>query len=465
MEVTVSSSDLPRRGGAALLRTAARGHSRSRSLLAALIGTFIMRLAGRLNFVVLSFYLGQHFTSATAVAVVLETFYVSELVLSLITGGLSDRIGRRPFLLMAPVMTGAAAVTFLAGALLVPNPSSAMPAPGLAGLIALILFGRLLEGAAAGVGVPATLGFLTDLTAASRTLRTRVVTAFQVATVGGIVLAIPIGGQLSRAFNTWSFLVVAGLLGCVLLLLSRWVRDLPNRPAVHGGPASSLLAGLAALRERRIATFLPAWLSVNALTGAWLTLLLIVLSYPGHAAKLRHPGQLLYGGFSKSEASIAVGLVALVFMAAMVVWTLLLPRMRRSSAMLAGLAGLAVAICSLLAINALGQDIATLGAWSWAWLAALLVPALAGIALLSGFMPAALTQLSAIAESTPGRTGAVMGLYSLALAVGQLLGTGIGGVFVDIGGFSGLMVFSGLAGVLALGSVLYLRSHRHDLIA
>jgi MFS family permease len=460
-----SSSQLMDPRGKAIVRSAAEAQDRGRPLLATLTATFILRLASRLNFVVLSFYLGMHFTSATGVAIVLEAFYVSELVLSLATGGLSDRLGRRPFLLLGPVTAGLAAVCFLLVALVVPNPSTAMSALGLTGLIAAILFGRLLEGAAAGIGVPATLGFLTDLTTGSQSLRARAVTAFQVVTVGGLVLAIPVGGQLSRALNTWSFLVVVALQGLVLLLLWIWARDVTTRQATeHGGALSSLLAGLSTLRERRIATFLPAWLSVNALIGAWLTLALIILAYPAQTAKHRHPGQLLYGGFSKSEASLAVGLIAVVFMVGMVVWSLLLPRMRRSSVMLAGMGGLAVAVCSLIAINSLGQSISSLPQSGWVWLAVLLVPTVAGVLLLSGFTPAALTQLSAIGESIPGKTGAVMGLYSLALAVGQLVGTGVGGVFVDLGGFTGLMLFSALAGVLATVSVLYLRSHRHDLI-
>src|SRR5207302_6760465 len=124
MEVTVSSSsDLLRRGGAAVLKSATDARTRARPLTATLTATFLLRLAGRLNFVILSFYLGQHFTSATAVAVVLEAFYVSELVLSLATGGLSDRLGRRPFLLLGPVTAGAAAICFLVASLLVPSPS------------------------------------------------------------------------------------------------------------------------------------------------------------------------------------------------------------------------------------------------------------------------------------------------------------------------------------------------------
>lgn len=434
-----------------------------RSLIATLVGTFLFRVAGRLDFVILSFYLGTRFTSAAGIAVVLEAFYVSELVLSVTTGGLTDRFGRRPFLLLAPIAAALAALVFVFVAQIVPSPKSAGGA-AIVGMVALVLIGRLFEGAASGVGVPATLGLLTDLTAGSARVRTTVVTAFEAATVGGIVLAIPIGGQISRLLGTRGFLLVIALQIVILAIFWRWSRERPGvRPQSQRDSMHSLLAGLTVLRDLRVATFLPAWLCVNALIGAWLTLCLIVLSFPKPPANIRHPGQLLYGGFTATEATLSLGLVAVVFMLAMVVWTVFLPRLRRSSVMLAGLGGLVIAVAALSLINGLGENIHHLGPAQWTWLVALLVPTLIGVALLSGFTPAALTQLSAMAETTDGQTGAVMGLYSVALAVGQLAGTTVGGVFVDLGGFYGLMVFSVIMGVLSLLSVLYLRGHGHDL--
>ena len=39
-----------------------------------------------------------------------------------------------------------------------------------------------------------------------------------------------------------------------------------------------------------------------------------------------------------------------------------------------------------------------------------------------------------------------------------------GGLSVDLGGFTGLMIFSVILGLLSLGSVVYMRVHKHDLI-
>ena len=57
-----------------------------------------------------------------------------------------------------------------------------------------------------------------------------------------------------------------------------------------------------------------------------------------------------------------------------------------------------------------------------------------------------------------------MGLYSVVMGVGQLLGASLGGLCVDLGGFYGLMVFSVALGLVSLGSVLYIRINGHDLI-
>src|SRR5438067_9773789 len=66
-----------------------------RSLVAAIASTLFIRIASRISFVILSFYLGAHFASATIVVLVLETFYLSELVVAPLVGSISDRLGRK----------------------------------------------------------------------------------------------------------------------------------------------------------------------------------------------------------------------------------------------------------------------------------------------------------------------------------------------------------------------------------
>ena len=229
--------------------------------------------------------------------------------------------------------------------------------------------------------------------------------------------------------------------------------------------------------------------------GAWLTLILIVLAYPtSHCrikadqavpvlqgavhnfasvfcsidagqvdADIRFPNQLLHGGFTPTEASLLVGVYGVIFIIGMAISTAVVTRFRRTSVMVASLIGLMISVVALLVINGLGDDPTTIGGSNLTTLWLVLPVVIIGVLLTSAFTPAALTHLAAIAETLPGKRGAVMGLYSVLLGVGQLIGVFIGGLFVDWQGFNGLMYYSGILAVVSLVSVLYMRSHRHDI--
>src|SRR5207244_1999999 len=131
-----------------------------------------------------------------------------------VVGSLSDRVGRKPFLLLTPLLGSGAALLFAAAALLFPHPRPQFAYqfdPWLAMLLLFVLVVRLLEGAAAGFNSPATLGYITDATIGNEKLRARVMTAFEIATVGGLVLAMPFGGQVSKWLGVWGFFVVIAL--------------------------------------------------------------------------------------------------------------------------------------------------------------------------------------------------------------------------------------------------------------
>jgi MFS family permease len=189
-----------------------------------------------------------------------------------------------------------------------------------------------------------------------------------------------------------------------------------------------------------------------------------VLAYPNPQADRRFPGQLLYGGFAKDTATYLVGGFGVFFLVGMGLWMLVLARMRRTTTMLIGLAGLMVAIGSMALINGLAENPESLAARSNPAIWPLCLLVVAGILLLSGFTPSALTHMGAISETMPGKRGAVMGLYSVVLAIGQLLGVFGGGIAVDLGGFYGLLVFGGIMGIVSLISVVYMRLHGHDLL-
>ena len=81
------------------------------------------------------------------------------------------------------------------------------------------------------------------------------------------------------------------------------------------------------------------------------------------------------------------------------------------------------------------------------------------------FAPAALTQMGADADEAREHSGAVLGLYSFALGLGQLAGAVLGGFSSDTFGMYGLIGFSILLGLIALGSVIVIRRNGHDRMA
>jgi MFS family permease len=433
------------------------------SIFTAILSTLLLRIASRTSFVLLGFYLGEQFTSATVVALVLEAFYITELVLAPIVGSLSDRLGRKPFLLSAPIVGSLAALCLAGVALLFPQPHATSIDVRLVVLLLAVLVGRLLEGTATALNAPSSLGYITDVTSGSDKLRAQVMTAFEVATVGGLALAIPFGGKISSLLGTWGFFVVivlhlinGVLIACLLKESTQHTTQVKTR--------HSLTESLSLLRHKRIFTFLPAWLSINALVGAWMTLITIMLAYPEPAASLRHPGQLLYGGFSKEFATLLIGGFGLLFLVGMGLWLLVLPRLRRTTVMFIGLGGLNLSVLGLTLINGLAKNLTDMPDSSKPMLLLLLFLVVLGVLLLSGFTPVSLTHLAAISELLPGKRGAVMGLYSVVMGVGQLMGASLGGLWVDLGGFYGLMGFSVALGLVSLGSVLYIRIQGHDLI-
>jgi MFS family permease len=429
------------------------------TIYSTLIVTLLVRLAGRVSFSVLVFYLGSRIASAGAVLIVLESYYVTEVLLSPVVGAASDRYGRRIFLMLAPAAGALACIWYLGITSAVPGHPGLHVSSRLAVVLVLVLIGRLVEGASTGIYAPAALGALVDVTAGHDKLRVRVLTIFEVATVGALALAIPVGGLISAALNVRGFIVAIALNAICIAVVAWGVTDHGQRET---GATHALRESLSALHFPGVRAFLPAWLALNAVVGAWITAGLLILAYSDTQADKRFPHQLLYGGFTRSQASLAIGAFGALFLIGMGLWTPFVTRLRRTSIMLVGLGGLAVAMAGIAAINGIGGDIRTLPAGAVPWLVALLVVVAVGLLMMGGFAPAALTQMGADADEAHEHSGAVLGLYSFALGLGQLTGAVLGGFSADRFGMYGLIIFSVLLGVLAVGSVLIIRLEGHD---
>lgn len=407
-----------------------------RSVTACLVGSVILRCAESATGVLIGLYLAhiaatQYQISATVVGFVAGSAFLTELGGAPFFGTLSDRWGRKWFILLGPLL-GAVAVQMTA----------------MTSTLGLLLITRLLEGLSTASTTPPTLSYLSAITTRSQTLRGRVMAAYEVASLGGMALGAVVAGFLWDGLGSAGFLVLT-VLYLVSLGVFGWgiqdVRTPGAEPNATTSPGPSWRRYLVALTHPRVLRFVPAWLAVNAIVGIWFTHTAFQMT--GVSA---FPDQVLVGGFSGSAVGLFFGAFIVVFAVGALLWGNSFARLRKTSIMLMALGGmLLLGLGSLVANHS--------GGWPALTTIPVYVVLLGAVLLVSGFPPAALGYLADISEAAPAARGTVMGLYSVLLGVGHLLGGWLGGPFADTAGIDGLLALSmGLAG-LAVGAVWMLR--------
>jgi predicted MFS family arabinose efflux permease len=144
----------------------------------------------------------------------------------------------------------------------------------------------------------------------------------------------------------------------------------------------------------------------------------------------------------------------IVFFAGLVFWGDRFKRLRRTTIIFYGILGGAALVGAGIALNHSG------GAPPIARLAFAAV-AIGGIFVLAGATPAALGLLADITEAYPNDRGAIMGLYSVFLAVGQIFGSLVGGLAADLRGIDGMLALTMLLLALAVLPLRRLRDVEH----
>ena len=91
------------------------------------------------------------------------------------------------------------------------------------------------------------------------------------------------------------------------------------------------------------------------------------------------------------------------------------------------------------------------------------VAAAGGLFVLAGATPAALGLLADMSERFPSDRGAIMGLYSVFLALGQITGSLIGGVAADWQGIDGMFIATLILLGIAVIPLAQLRAQEHQL--
>jgi MFS family permease len=413
-----------------------------RAAIAVLLGTLLLRVAGGVATGTLNFYLKSLGQVGLEVGFVAAGYYATELLLAPVFGALTDRIGRKALVVAAPIV-GAIAL------LLYPLTSS---------LWVLFLI-RVIEGISAAAAIPATLGYLSDLTDGSPH-RARLMGLYEIVTLlgvtgGGIVL----GPLLWSALGTSSypFLAIVYVLGALVFAFL-----LPNIGViVH--KRRTLADYARALGNRRLVRFLPAWISATGVIGLWLVHVQNLLSRSS-VPETATSSQALVGAFTPPEVSKYLAWFAVAFLVGLYYWASRGKGDRRSTPMMyAGYGLLAIAV-SWFFLNhpEIGLNpiitLPVLGVVNL-WFAVLLV----GAFFQAGFTPVALAYLADISEDFPEDRGVVMGLYSIFLAGGNLIGGSLlGGVFVSALRMDGVILLTFLFTLLAFFSVLNIRRTSSD---
>src|ERR1700730_10456571 len=153
---------------------------RRRSVAPLLIGTFILRANSGASVIVLALLLVQisshtsHVITSLQVGLLPVAYYIAELSLAPFFGALSDRWGRRLFLILGPII-GLIYISFF---IFTPTTN---PLP-------FLLCLQLLSGVSSAMTTPAVLGYLADLTTESQAYRMRIMSFYELVTSGGIAV-------------------------------------------------------------------------------------------------------------------------------------------------------------------------------------------------------------------------------------------------------------------------------------
>jgi MFS family permease len=379
--------------------------------------------------------------------IIIGTFFASELIGALFFGAWSDRYGRKLFIIFGPLF-GAIAVQITA----------------LTTIIWLLVVTRLLEGLSTASNAPATLGYIAEVSSDSPKFRTRAVGFFEIATIGGMAGGFSLGGWLWRSFGSpatiagVTFTSPAFALNALVYLLSLAIlwfglheyHDKPKPEKQVVSPGETLKHYWEIVSHPRVANFAPAWIAINGVLGIWINLTARILT-----DKSQFPGQALAGAYNSLEAGNIRAAYAVFFILGILGWSLFFGGMKKVTAMLIGVGGLFASCLILFLIN----HEPSLSSPLVLPLAVLLVVT---IMIQSGFTPSALAHLADITETFAHDRGAIMGLYSVFLGLGQFIGSSIGGPFVDWLGADGMVLSTALLGAVAGILLLRMQSIEHQ---
>jgi len=428
-----------------------------RSMWAVLAGTFTLRFSTGLTGAMLAVYLaklpehGGPQVDPIIVGIFSATFFLAELILSPIFGILSDRLGHHRVMLYGPVFGAIAVVmTGFTADLGLPAPVALLLAP-ITGSLLVLGITRWLEGASTAASIPSILGFIAIVTAMDVGLRGKMSARFEGATLLGLGSGFALAPIAFAVFGPAAFFLNAAIYG-VSFQIFRTVQDPAGEAAAIRAPHVGLRRYVELTRSAHVWLLAPTWIAVNASIGLWFSQSIFQFA----RADPRFPDQVLMRGFSAVQISATAVTIGIIFGLGLLYWGGRFKNLRRTTIILYGILGGAALVGAGIVVNhSIDQPVLVL-------LAAGAIAAF-GLFVLAGATPAALGLLADISERFPHDRGAIMGLYSVFLAVGQIGGALIGGVAADARGIDGMLVATVVLLGVALVPLARLRRDEGDL--
>jgi MFS family permease len=316
----------------------------------------------------------------------------------------------------------------------------------------LVILGgtRWLEGASTAASVPSILGYIAMVTAKDEALRGKAAARFEGATLAGLGVGFAVAPLLFEALGASAFFLNAVIYGVSYLIYWRGVDDPSGERETLSAPHFGWRRYTALLTTSHVWLLAPTWIAVNASIGLWFSQSVFQFAKENPA----FPDQSLMRGFTAVEITIAAVVIGLLFGAGLWYWGNRFKNLRRTTIILYGILGGAVLVAAGLVINH-GSGLPPLVLAGAALVAAF------GLFVLAGATPAALGLLADISERFPADRGAIMGLYSVFLGLGQIAGALLGGVVATWRGIDGLLLGTMALLLLALLPLAQLRRHEH----
>lgn len=393
-----------------------------------LIGNSLQRIAAGASGVLVGLYLAQLANRGSAIGAGLAgvlgaVSFGAELVTATPMGIASDAIAPRGLMTVGSVLGAGATQLF-----------------GMTGLVSIFFISRGLEGIGAAAVAPPLLAHLTDVTDHVPDLRAKVMSYFELSLLAGLALGGLVAGQLWRWLGTDAFGAVA--LVYVMSAALLYAGAVGGRS--HG--REQAISGLwRALHHQSLQRLAPVWLCVNTVVGLWLGPTLIFL-----LTRNSQTDQFLDGVLVDHPERVGWVLLgySIVFGIGVTAWSFLLPRISLERVLRITLVAMLVVCGEFFLLNHIGSAAAR-------WIVGIITAITVMVE--SGFTPAALALLAGAIGAQSGR-GAAMGIYSVLLSVGAILGSLIAAVLGKRFAVDGLIYGTLAMAVIALLFVQRLES-------